>query len=455
MSNKSISEQIQEFPEIIENSINMNVANSIIRIFEGKYIIKNEESEIEIEGTIDYEWFPIKGVTFSGEPAIGPGALLSLMSDKQTYKIIIDDLVSGEGFISETRSGKSNEKLFLKGRYSNNVLIGDRSIPVERLIFSVPNLREFYGDIVRKGGGTHMNRIVLESEKHTFILDKSLDYKDLKKSLNESGGYILQYSGQLTSKQGPILFKELGDIIHCFNTFLNFLNGRRTSALFISGFFENENKWTDYSHYSVDSYKYVNSWTVPFQSNFSAIWKKFNELWSEEDDKDFLISAIHWYVEANGNSGYIEGSIIMAQTALELLYNWWIIEDKKLILGKDSDNISASNKIRLLLSQLNVSASIPESFNHLKDLVGMDEVADAPDAIVLIRNAIVHSQKSKRKKLSKIHNNAKYEALTLSIWYIEMALLRILEYKGEYSNRCSSLKSMYVPWVKEEDKLVD
>ncbi|MGB4568690.1 MAG: hypothetical protein WBH96_06955, partial [Dysgonamonadaceae bacterium] len=47
-----------------------------------------------------------------------------------------------------------------------------------------------------------------------------------------------------------------------------------------------------------------------------------------------------WYVEANSNAGFSEGSIILAQTALELIYNWWIVENKKIILGKDSENIS-------------------------------------------------------------------------------------------------------------------
>ena len=42
----------------------------------------------------------------------------------------------------------------------------------------------------------------------------------------------------------------------------------------------------------------------------------------DTEDKNFLTSAIHWYVEANGNRGFSEGSIIMAQTALELLYNY-------------------------------------------------------------------------------------------------------------------------------------
>ncbi len=161
-------------------------------------------------------------------------------------------------------------------------------------------------------------------------------------------------------------------------------------------------------------------------------------------------------MEANGNTGFSEGSIMMAQTALELLYNWWIIERKKIIIGKDSENINTSNKIRLLLSLLNIPYSVPGSFECLqKFLRDNKDISDAPEAIVQIRNAIVHSQEEKRKKLSAIHYKAKYEALQLCIWYIEMALLCILDFDEKYFNRCSkeiyaSKAEQFVPWTKQK-----
>ena len=154
------------------------------------------------------------------------------------------------------------------------------------------------------------------------------------------------------------------------------------------------------------------------------------------------------------SAGFSEGSIIMAQTALELLYNWWIIENKKIIIGKDSENINASNKIRLLLSQLNINHTVPIAFSNLQAFIDSEkQIIDAPDATVQIRNAIVHSQEEKRKKLSSIHYKAKYEALQLCLWYIEMTLLKILEYDDKYYNRTSSefIKSKaieFVPWLK-------
>ena len=155
----------------------------------------------------------------------------------------------------------------------------------------------------------------------------------------------------------------------------------------------------------------------------------------------------------NKNSGFVEGSIIMAQTALELLYNWYIVENKKILLGKDSENINAANKIRLLISQLSIDYTVPKKFTALQSFLRSEKLIDAPEAVVQIRNAIVHSQEEKRIKLNNIDDTAKYETLQLCIWYIEMSLLKILDFKGIYCNRCSENRSKsstreYVPWMK-------
>jgi hypothetical protein len=222
----------------------------------------------------------------------------------------------------------------------------------------------------------------------------------------------------------------------------------------MQGLHENEVIWTDYSDYFVDQYKPVPSWPQSHSINgLDELWKKFATLWKDEDDKDFLVTAIHWYVEANSHSGFSEGSIIITQTGLELIYNWLIIEKHKLLSGKDAENIAASNKIRLLLSHLKVKFDIPDSFTQLK---AIPDTIDAPDTFVQIRNAIVHSQEEKRKKLRDMHYMAKYDALQLGLWYMELALLKILDFDGTYHNRCirgvfSSQCNVKVPWAQDNN----
>ena len=59
----------------------------------------------------------------------------------------------------------------------------------------------------------------------------------------------------------------------------------------------------------------------------------------------------------------------------------------------------------------------------------------------------------KRLKLSEIDNMAIYEAVQLSLWYIELSLLYILKFEDKYTNRCSvelvsSYKLELTPWNK-------
>ncbi len=448
-------------PNIIESSIAMSEANTSIEIYEGEYSLKNEEVDIKIKGIINFEWFPVSGLCFSGK-VISMNSVndLLLTLDKE-YKVFLKDLEFGSGLIINTNTffGRNTDGTIVKGRIYKQAVDGDKTIPVEKIGFSIPNFRSFLGTIVKKDIGTSrrssMSRLELENDDYIILIDKGIDYEVKRKSLEQNGGYIITHHGELEIKKGSLRLEETYDILYCLNTFITFLNGRRTAALFLQGVFEDDVVWTDYSNKIIDPYKHVHSWAQEYTTEgLNELWQSFSSLWKGTDDKNFLNTVIHWYIEANNNSGFTEGSIIMAQTALELLYNWWIIEQNKLIVGEDSEKLSASNKIRLLLSQLNISHLVPRKFIQLKEFIdNNDNIIDAPDAIIQIRNAIVHSQVKKRKKLSSIHPHAKHEALELSIWYIEMALLRILNFKDKYINRCLEINNNeeFVPWKRKKE----
>lgn len=102
---------------------------------------------------------------------------------------------------------------------------------------------------------------------------------------------------------------------------------------------------------------------------------------------------------------------------------------------------------------MSISYEVPPKFIRLEKYRIDSKLPDGIEAIVQIRNAIVHSQEEKRKKLSEIDNMAIYEAVQLSLWYIELSLLYILNFEDKYSNRCSvelvsSYKMELPPWKK-------
>ncbi len=450
--------KLEGVPERITTPIIMDKANQPIPIYEGVFTLRKDKHLFAaVNGSLKFHWFPTPSVRFTGfaedDSAI---EALEYVAEDNVFEIVIDEVKFGEGAIT---SFTLDNNLKLEGTILSKAIEGDRSIPVSKIGFIIPNLREFFGHTTKEitnTGSVNLSytRITFENDEYVISIDKLNDFKDLHKSLKSEGGYVALYAGEIAKRKGNITYKESLHTINGFRVFLNFLNGRRTSPLFLQGIHEDKITWSDFSSYSLDQYKYVQSWPAHFSvEGFNEMWQNFSKIWDTEDGKDFLTSAIHWYNEANSSSRFPEGGIIIAQTALELLYNWLLIQKRKLLIGKDASSITAANKIRLLLSQLEVDFDIPDDLVNLQNLKSLLSIEDAPDAFVQIRNSLVHSQEEKRKQVIKMNPAVKDEALKLGVWYIELSLLYILGFNHNYFNRCSNAQfagsgEMYVPWSK-------
>lgn len=445
---KSINELFKDIPETIKSGVTMRHPNDGIVIYSGEFKLTYEDKVVELGGQIEFKWYPSVGVEFRGfigESSVEWKELLSIETIK--FDLIVEGLIFGKCLLTKTSFG---ERGHVEGTTVGLSVKGDKSIGVSKIRFCLLNFRDFLGGIVKEETKVGKNRLVLESDDFKIILDKKMDFKAAVEVLRIQGGYFTTWNGEITKTKGNILFDEIKDELECLTAFLTFVNGKRCSPMFIQGLHEEQVIWTDYSAYSNDQHKNVSSWAHSYSiEGLAKLWTNFRALWKKGvDHKDFLVSAIHWYVEANMNSGRTEGAIIMAQTALELIYNWYIVEQLKLIVGKDAESIIAANKIRLLISQLKTGSEIPSALSHVK---AIPDVTDGPDAFVKIRNAIVHSQEEKRKTLRNIHPLAMFDALQLGLWYTELSLLKILDFNGDYQNRCvrngfKSEANRPVPW---------
>ena len=438
----------EEIDEMINFPIEMKEANQRILVHEGEFVLKNDVDEFKIVGNIDFVWFPSKGLVFNGK--LEDSNLIQSIRAQHEFELRINNFNCGNVIITKHILGLD---YMISGRNVSGIVKGDKSIAVEKVTFGIPNFKWYRGSTIKKtkpGGYTTYNgRLILENSKYKITIDKFHNYKELNEEVENKGGYIITHLGEVIPKKGNITFSESKTVLKCLNNFLSFLNGRRVAALFVHGIFEEESIWCDYTNYNIDLYGSAVSWWKDSDTeNLNKLWYEFYQAW--DNDSDVLNTAIHWYLQCNNKVGYVEGSLIMAQTALELLYNWYIVENKKLIIGNDSENINAANKIRLLISQLNINTDIPQVFIELENYRVSENLIDGPNSIVQIRNAIVHSQEEKRKKLNQIDDYAKLQALYLSIWYMELSILKLLNFEGEYHNRTGSNYDDYyenVPWL--------
>ena len=391
----------------------------------------NGNEVVDLDGRIYFSWFPIIGTKYEGK-VIGDWKNWVKYADDR-YTLNVGSVSFGEasitGYTNSVTNGNSLE-VYAEGIVHKDAVKGNKEDSVISVRFIIPNFRHSYPEIK------------LEDEEQVIEIYRRdwSDFQEKSDALSRKGGYINLHSGMLTIKGGSMNHSDVKGKVHCLSTFLSFLNGRKTSPLFLEGMNNEKAVWTDFGYYyTINHYKSVIVWpqkTSP--KGLDELWINFCRLWKDEGGRDFLLMAIHWYVEVNSGFIITETAIVTAQTCLELIYNWLIVEEKKILIGNDSRSISAAGKIRLLLSQLHVPTSAPSALSLLESFVSEDkQVADVVDAFVQIRNAIVHSHEKKRKKLAAIDEKTKYEALQLATWYIELSLLYVLNFQEKYYNRCS------------------
>jgi hypothetical protein len=124
------------------------------------------------------------------------------------------------------------------------------------------------------------------------------------------------------------------------------------------------------------------------------------------------------------------------QTALELLTWVRLVEDQRVMTPrqwKDRSN-PFSAKLRRLLTTMMIPLTIPSTLSDLEAYRVASNVQDGPETFTSIRNALVHPSPVKRAKLNN-SPKALFETWFLAGWYLDLCILNIIGYKGQYSNR--------------------
>jgi hypothetical protein len=206
--------------------------------------------------------------------------------------------------------------------------------------------------------------------------------------------------------------------------------------------------WQQLGSWKLGSWKDVSSWFPCFETgDVTKAWNGFSHLWHRADWQYPLKIAVHWFVEANSGAGANEGSIVLTQTALELLGWALLVEDQHLFSTAQFDSLRGADKIRQLLRHLGIPENIPPQLKNLRAEAVPLKASDGPAVFVAIRNGIVHPKKAKRDAIAKMLPLARWEARQLGLWYLELAILRLSSYTGVYYNR---LKNGYVSAMKEK-----
>jgi len=440
---KSQENWLTQFPQILHLKIGMTHPNEDIIIEKGTFYLIWENERYELTGKILFTWLPDLKVKLNGTlikplnnsifPFSNTNFLVEIENTERNF--------ASTGFLLRLTSKDLNQiSLYLRPP----ITFGDLNNKASQVRFEIPNLRSFNGQPVHNKKTAFRNRLLFENKEYVITLDKSTSFIEKNQELKERGGFILLYAGKLVSRnKSEVSYDETLNVLDSFGYFLQFINGKRTHPLFIKGIHKRKYVWESYTPYIIDRYKYVKSWSPEHSTEgLLDLWGNFSNLWSNESDRECLRTVLHWYVEANLNSAFAVGSIVLIQNALELLFHWFISEKKRYVNQSDADNISAAAKIGFLLSSMQILPDIPKEFEGLIGYAKKYNITNGPEVFIKIRNCIVHPSLKKRITLKELEGKAIFEAKELGIWYVEIILLKFMNYKGEYQNRCKLYKGI-------------
>lgn len=312
-----------------------------------------------------------------------------------------------------------------------------RDAAVQNIVFHVPNFRDYRGEPIRDGLSAWTGRAALRFDKWKIDID-SLRQDGLSKELKATGGFGITHVGCLAQQDGGLFSPaDAEDCLDCLGWFLSFCNGRWTAPILHVGCDRDStfvsHEWT---MPRISPYRVVRSWFSDLRRNvLSEVYPGFAARWSNETWSQTLRSAIYWYVLANAPGVAIENGVILAHVAFESLGWTLFVEDTKSLSSDGYNRLAGADKLRLLLNQCRIPIDVPSELPSLRTAAKAENWIDGPGSLAAVRNAYVHPSKKNRDRLSRAGNEAEYQAWVLSMYYLELLLLYLSDYQGEFSSR--------------------
>jgi hypothetical protein len=146
------------------------------------------------------------------------------------------------------------------------------------------------------------------------------------------------------------------------------------------------------------------------------------------------------------NAITFENNIITIQIALETLSYIVLVEVNNILDEKEFDRNFTSKNLKMLLE----FCKIPYGKDELEifDDCIVDKFEDGVDIFIYYRNSIVHP--SSKSNIHILSAEDMWNIISIGTRYVELVLLNIIGYKGEYSNRLkyrSFGEVELVPWI--------
>jgi hypothetical protein len=465
---------LSKLPAPIEPVYSTDYPSQKVHLYEGEikcsYKFNGNPCEFLGNGKIEYSWFPNPQAIF----AISHN-LFSVPHDLDDVSITLQNsnrLIPVNIQNRQCSSNQNKTTFHISGMLSDNSIVGKED-NLHSIIFHIVNFCKYIGEVTCKhtqfGYSSNKGRITLSDNDWDIVIDEvSLEENkssEMFSNLKDSGGHAITHVGRIKKKDNSNFnAEEAIEVIEILSHFLSFARGVKVPIVLFVGYNTlSEKVYEQWNAGFSQNWSYRSSW-LPKQDarKLSVIFPKFVSWWKDWGEAAQAI--LNMYLEANNNT-FTDVTIILAHSILESMARIILVEKKSKISSSDYDkrgSISPAEKISLLLDELVIplnfpplcSTLIPDLVHFVDNNIPTSERKNksASESLIVftkIRNDITHA--NKKYNLSGM---VFFDTANLGLWYVEMAILSILEYNGSYSNRLqiSKWEGEYeiVPWSKSE-----
>jgi hypothetical protein len=412
-----------------------------VRLFQGRMGIRQGSYIGEGDGALDLVWSSRPKLRFD-IPSLSP---LGGVRAGDCVLTIPPLGAEAPAHISEAQHDLAHgaHSVGARGWPDQNVEVG-HDAPVHRVVFHVVNFWPYLnprpadappeynpGWVAFEGGGW---KITLQAVPGSGKLERALRY---------DSGYGITHVGKAERVDGsPFSREDAKELFYALHSFLSFARGLWSPPILYVGLDKGGGVvWQDWTVRQSSPWKMVFSWFPEQEAQcLGGVFPGFMRIWQDLDRRDILQVAIHWYVEANLQSGGIEGAVILCQNGLELLAYYIMVHERRILSEQDfrPGGLPAADRLRRLLTEFRLQTAIgPPRFrvNDLAALATAQGWRDAAEALVILRNSIIHPDQRNQARLRGYPVPARTEAWILCLWYFELVLLKWFGYAGNYANR--------------------
>ncbi len=420
-------------PAAVTSRLRTPVVNAPVILFDGTAIITETDGPTERQVVIAHEWTP-RPVLVCRYSCSGKHAFHGNISE--LHKPIAIE-IPALGLKTESRyyDGQSCGD---KHRHGLAILRGVEINPgtaMSRIVFHVINCCNFSEEMIHyTSGACSTGRIEFETNEWKITLDCVENSGELTETLRHTGGRAITHRLQVSRKDESLFNNtQLDEIATLIEQFIAFVTGSWACLVLPIGYIGDEESWQLWNIRHCPSWSNPYTWSKHLPAKcIKAVFPGFAKRLSNKEWNEPFTQAIDWYVQCR--NGTVETSIILSQAALELLAWVFYVEVGEIVRGTSGfENLWASDRIRLFLSQMRVCFGFPPRVAELGKFrfEGNQTYADGPHAITEVRNGITHPKKKKRERLGEM-GPLRHQAAELSLFYLECCLLGLSNYFGPF-----------------------